>query len=141
MKINHNLNDKLIKICANIDCIMSLIDRKYLLKIKFDVIIHKTKQLIRINNMNDELHNNSKYTKFDFYVIYTLSNQLSIIIHFRREIHFVNNLKIHALFDIDILKFEQIILDMNKRIITFLVYNNLIAFMKLISKINALCEQ
>ena len=113
---------------------MSLIDRKYLLKIKFDVIIHKTKQSIRVHDIDDKLHDNSKYIEFDFYVVDTLSNQSSIIAHFRREIHLVNDLKAHALFDVDILKFEQIILDMNKRIITFFVCNNLIALMKLIFK-------
>ena len=46
----------------------------------------------------------------------------------------MNNLRTHALFDVDILKFEQIILDMSKRIITFFVCNDLIALMKLILK-------
>ena len=118
----------------NIDCIMSLIDRKYLLKVKFDVTIHKTKQSIRIHDMNDKLHDNSKYIKFDFYVIDTLSNQSSIIIHFRREIHLMNDLRIHTLFDVDILKFKQIIFDMSKRTIMFFACSNLIVFMKLIFK-------
>ena len=113
---------------------MSLIDRKYLLKVKFDVIIHKTKQSIRVHDIDDKLHDNSKYTEFDFYVVDTLSNQSSVIVHFRREIHLVNDLRIHALFDVDILEFEQVILDMSKRIITFLACNNLIVFMKLIFK-------
>ena len=124
----------LVKICANIDCIMSLIDRKYLLKVKLDVTIHKTKQSIWIHDINDKLHDNSKYTEFNFYVIDMLSNQSSIITHFRREIHLVNDLKAHALLDVDILKFEQIIFDMSKRIITFFVCNNLIVFIKLIFK-------
>ena len=113
---------------------MSLIDKKYLLKIKFDVTIHKTKQSIRIHDIDDKLHDNSKYTEFDFYIVDTLSNQSSIIVHFRREIHLMNDLKVHALLDVDILKFEQIIFDMNKRIITFFACSNLIAFMKLIFK-------
>ena len=113
---------------------MFLIDKKYLLKTKFDVTIHKTKQSIRIHDIDDKLHDNSKYTKLNFYVVDTLSNQSSIIIHFRREIHLVNDLRIHALFDVDILKFEQVILDMNKRIIIFFACNNLTIFMKLIFK-------
>ena len=113
---------------------MSLIDKKYLLKVKFDVTIHKTKQSIRVHDIDDKLHDNSKYIKFDFYVVDTLSNQSSIIAHFRREIHLMNDLKAHALFDVDILKFEQIIFDMSKRIITFLAYSNLIVFMKLTLK-------
>ena len=113
---------------------MFLIDRKYLLKIKFDVTIDKTKQSIRIHDIDNRLHDSSRYTKFDFYVVDTLSNQSLIIIHFCREIHLINNLRVHALFDVDILKFEQIIFDMSKRIITFFVCNNLIVFIKLIFK-------
>ena len=113
---------------------MSLIDRKYLLKVKLDVTIHKTKQSIRIHDIDDKLHDNSKYTKFDFYVVDTLSNQSSIIVHFRREIHLMNDLKVHALLDVDILEFEQVILDMSKRTITFFACNNLTVFMKLIFK-------
>ena len=113
---------------------MSLIDRKYLLKVKLDVTIHKTKQSIRIHDIDDKLHDNSKYIKFDFYVIDTLSNQSSIIIHFRREIHLMNDLRAHALLDVDILEFEQIIFDMSKRTITFFACSDLTVLMKLIFK-------
>ena len=79
---------------------MFLIDKQYLLKTKFDVTIHKTKQSIRIHDIDDKLHDNSKYTELNFYVVDTLSNQSSIIVHFRREIHLVNDLRIHALLDV-----------------------------------------
>ena len=90
---------------------MLLIDRKYLLKIKFNTMIHKIKQLIRIHDIDNKLHDNSKYIEFDFYVVDTLSNQSSLIIHFRREIHLIDNLKAHVLFDVDILKSTQIIFE------------------------------
>ena len=113
---------------------MSLIDRKYLLKAKFDVTIHKTKQSIRVHDIDDKLHDSSEYTELDFYVVDTLSNQSSVIVHFRRKIHLVNDLRAHALLDVDILESEQIILDMSKRTITFFACSNLTVFMKLILK-------
>ena len=113
---------------------MSLIDRKYLLEAKFDVTIHKTKQSIRVHDIDDKLHDSSEYTELDFYVVGTLSDQSSVIVHFRREIHLVDDLRAHALLDVDILESEQVILDMSKRTITFFACSNLTALMKLIFK-------
>ena len=113
---------------------MSLFDRKYLLRIKFDVVILKTKQSIRIHDIDDKLHDNSKYIELNFYVFDILSNQSSIIIHFRREIYLIDDLKTHALFNVDILKSKKVIFDINKRIIIFFVCNNLTIFMKLTFK-------
>ena len=115
MKINHTLIDELIKFCVDFECIMSLIDRKHLIVIKSNAIIHRINNFIKVRNINHRLHNNFEYIELNFYVSDKLFDDSSIIIYFKREIHIVDDFRINVLLKVNIINFEKITLNLNNR--------------------------
>ena len=55
------LRENFIKICIDTNCDMLFIDRKYLLKTRFEINIQKIKKSIRVRDINDKLHDSSEY--------------------------------------------------------------------------------
>ena len=121
MKINHTLIDELIKFCVDFECIMSLIDRKHLIAIKSNAIIHRVNNFIKVRNINHRLHDNFEYIELNFYVFDKLFDDSSIIIHFKREIHIIDDFRVNVLLEINIINFEKIILNLNN--CTFILFD------------------
>ena len=111
MKINHTLIDEFVKFYIDFECTMSLINRKHLIVIKSNVIIQRVNNSIRIHDINHRLHDNFEYIEFDFYIFDKLFDDTSIIIHFKREIHIVDDFRINVLLKINIINFEKIVFD------------------------------
>ena len=51
----------------------------------------------------------------DFYILNTIKNNKFVIIHFKRKIHFVNDLFTKIFIDINTIILKKIIIDVNKQ--------------------------
>lgn len=76
--------------------------------------------LIIVKDINSKKHNVNKYIKIKIY----LSNKNDVITLIKRKLHIVDNLTIKTLIEINIIKFKNIILDLEYNIIKIDVYQN-----------------
>ena len=135
MKINYNFEKNFTKFCANIDCIILLIDKVYLQQMKFDANIRKIKYFICVYEINDKLYDNFKYVELNFYISKKLLiDNKTAMAHFRKKIYVVNNLRVNVLFDVDIFSLKKIIIDMSRRTIILSICDDLITTLNFITK-------
>ena len=134
LKINHILIDELIKLYVDFECIMSLIDRKHLIIIKSNVIIHRVNNSIRIRDIDHRLHDNSEYIELNFYIFEKLFDNFAVITHFRREIYIVDDFRINVLLKINIVNFEKVVFDFDFRMITLRNRDDLQTSMNIVFK-------
>ena len=134
MLINHSSNDELKKICDDSNCTMFLIDRQHLLIARSKIEIKKTTNFIKIHDIDKTFHDNSKYVELDFYIFEKTSNDIEIIVHFKREMHVINDFRVNVLLKTNILNSKSIIINMNRKFIIFLACENIFVFLNIISK-------
>ena len=102
-------------LCLNSETFMFLINKNFLLKYKSDVIIRQIKSNIEMKNIEAKIHDSSEYVKLDLYIHETIKIE-STIAHFKTEFHFINDLKTNVLINMNVMKFENIILNFEKKI-------------------------
>ena len=99
---------------------MSLINRKYLQQLIFEVKIKIFKNSIKVKNINSVVHNFSKFVSMNFFVSSFIKFEEKIIAYFIKKLHVVKKLKAKVLIDINILRLERInVLYNKKQIIIF----------------------
>ena len=113
---------------------MSLIDRKHLIIIKSDVIIRRVSNSIRVRDIDHRLHDNSEYIELNFYILEKLFDDSTIIAHFRREIHIVDDFRVNVLLEVNIINFEKVVFDFDFRIITLRDCDDLQTSMNIVFK-------
>ena len=134
MEASHTLADELVKLCADSECTMSLVDRKHLAATKPNAIIQRASNPIRVRGIDHRLHDSSEYTELDFYIPGKLPDGTSAIAHFRREIHIVDDLRANALLGVDIIGPEEAVLDFGLRVLTLRGCDGLQAPMDIVPK-------
>ena len=77
--------------------------------------IKRTSQFTRVREIDIKEHNNSKYINLDFYIKEKKVDETLIIIHFKREMHIVDDFKTDLLIDINVIKLKVIIADFNNK--------------------------
>ena len=125
VQINHTTNDIAKDICVDTNYIMSLVDRNYFRRVlsNYDARIRMTVQNIQVRKIDIKLHDISKYIELNFYIVDNRQNDFKIVVHFEREVHLVNDLKINIFVDMNILTFEFMILDLKHRLLTIVNCN------------------
>ena len=106
----------IVEKCFDFDCTMSLINRVFFTTISHDEI-RTTTQFIRVRNIDFRQHDNLEYVKLKFYIRDKMIIDKSVTIHFRREVHVVNNLKIKIFIDMNIIESKIIDVLMNSNIL------------------------
>jgi len=96
-------------ICLNTECIMSLVNREFLMKQALKTIIKWMSSSIQIKGIGAETHQCEKYANL---VIY-LSDDKTRTVVIEQEVHIVKDLKVKMLIDLDILSSEKIFIMMN----------------------------
>jgi len=96
-------------ICLNTECIMSLVNREFLMKQALKTIIKWMLLLIQIKGIEAETHQCEKYTNL---AIYLSGDKIRTII-IEWEVHIVKDLKMKMLVSLDILSPEKIFIMMN----------------------------
>lgn len=103
------MKDEEISKCLDSRCDMSLVDCEFLISQS-----HKSiKRIIvsfKIREIDDREYDTSKYCELDFYKVES-HDEVSIIAHFKREMHVMNDFRAKIFIDIDILRLEVIVLD------------------------------
>ena len=94
---------------------MSLIDRQFLTRLmKLDLIIDikKMSTIINVRGLSIKQHDASEYVRFSMYL--PESKDTALI---TREVHIVNDLSVNVLLGMDILKSEDIVLDLPRDVL------------------------
>ena len=136
VNISLTYQDQLYKYCFDTDCTISLIDQAFFNQIlkkandKLQIDIKRTSP-IRIRDLGTKKHNACEYTIIPIYIPDSDSNKIALI---RRKIHIVNNLSAKTLIDIDIIKSEEIVLDIDRDFATIESYNSLQISMSIMAK-------
>ena len=102
---------------------MSLIDRQFLTRLmKLDLIINikKMSTIINIRRLNIKQHNVSEYVRLFIYL--SESKDTALII---KEVHIINDLSVNVLLEMNILKLENIVLDLSRNMLIINSYNSL----------------
>jgi len=96
-------------ICLNTECIMSLVNREFLMKQALKTIIKQMFLLIQIKGIKVKTYQCEKYTNL---VIYLSGNKIRTVI-IEQEVHIVKDLKVKMLIGLDILSLKKIFIMMN----------------------------
>ena len=91
------------------------------------IIKHKITPNIKIKNIKFAMHDNSKYMILDLYIL-KKCRENSVIAHFKKKFHIINDIKINILIKINIIKLKQINLDFENKIITIFTCRNMQIF-------------
>ena len=93
--------DSFKSICLDTKCIMSLINRVFLQKHLSEIIVMKTASKITVHKIGSWTHECQKYVCLSIYLSNKLNEKAAVV-------HIVNNLQTNLLIDINIIKSEQI---------------------------------
>jgi hypothetical protein len=116
-------------LCVDTDCIMSLIDKTYLQKFLSSVKILHTDDFISVRDIEIVIHNCSEYVYLKLFISESFE-----IAKFSHQAHIVDNLRTKFLMNMNILEFEEIILDISRRKLILSLCENLKIFIRVISK-------
>jgi hypothetical protein len=125
-------NESLNELCANFDCIMSLIDRIYLMKILSEILIHHVESSITVRDIDIATHNCFEYVHLKLFI-----SEFKDIAKLSRQAHVVDNLRAKFLMNMNILDFEEIILDISRRKMIFSLCENTEVNIRITSKLES----
>ena len=114
---------------------MFLIDRRFLKNLKLNNLMKKFKTFIIVKDIEIVKYVIDDYLLFFMYVKKQIDDQF-IVVHFRRKIHVINNLKIKLLLEINVMNSKRIIVDLNQRLLLIKNCQNLTIKLKIIVKNN-----
>jgi hypothetical protein len=86
-----SLTKSVIEEVIDIECVMFLVDIKYLILILLKVTIVKMSTLINVRDINNALHQSSFYVMIDLY-LNDLTHESKARDHIRREFHLIDEL-------------------------------------------------
>ena len=105
----------------NIDCIMSLIDRKWLFKRLFNLIIQQIKKSIIVRDLKNWKHVNLKYFTVNFYIQKIKFDDEIAMTHIKRNVHLIDDLRTKMLINVNIIESKKMTFDLQ---IDKLIINN-----------------
>ena len=101
-------------VCLNIDANVSFMNRNFFKTQTFNIFIRIMISSFQIRDLDTNRHENWKYVICDIHMFDTKNDQ-KITSLFKREIHFVDNLKINMFLNNDIIEFENFVIDIIKK--------------------------
>ena len=110
----NKMNNQSHEICMNTDCTMFLIDRKFLLSNILNILVKPMSFLIRVHELRSKIHSCSDFILLDLYLNSKVDSQVKSA-HIYHEVHVIDNLNVKLLLDLNILKSEEIIIDLKKK--------------------------
>ena len=98
---------------------MFVVDRYYLKIFQSKTQIKKTTKFVKNRDINNTLHENSKYIEINFYVLRQLTNENEIIVHFKQKVHVVDNFRVNMLLKSNIFDSKKVVIDIKRKFIIF----------------------
>ena len=99
-------------VCFDIDCIMILIDKQFLKKFRLERSLKKFQIMIFVREMNIKRYLTNDYLIMNLYIKEKIENK-NVVTYLRQEVHVMNNLKIKLLFNMNVIIFERMIINLN----------------------------
>ena len=130
LKLNKRL--KIVKICLNIECIMSIINRKFLLTQLLNCVIRFTLTFVIVHNIKIIQHVFLNFALFDLWIFEQDLNE-SIIAQIIRKIYIIDNLRVNILIKMNIQALKKIIINISRRQLTAINYVKFTIFIEIIS--------
>ena len=122
-----------IKVYLDIDCIMSIVDRKFLLKQLSNCKIHTVSFSITVRGIETTQHSFSNYIILKLWI----SDQGfddSFMTFITRKIHIVDGLRVNMLIDMNIQVSKEMVIDLFRRKLTVDSCSEFFAFIEIISQ-------
>jgi hypothetical protein len=85
-----------------------------------NVIVRQIFEFVLIREIDDREHENSNYVILNLYIDEKIKNK-SIIVHIKRDVHIIDDLKIKMLIDFDIIYSKKMTIDLKKK--KFIIIN------------------
>jgi hypothetical protein len=119
----------------NIECVMSLINIKYLTLTLFKATILQMSVFINVRDINNALHQSSFYVMIDLYLKY-LINDSRVRDHIKRKFHLVDELKCKLLMILNVIISKEMTINLTNKFIIVSTCENLIISIRVTSKLN-----
>lgn len=100
-------------ICLNTDCIITFINRQFLIEQVSQIMTHYMMLLIFVWEFRTTIHNSNWYIKIDIYLT-NIDDCITVITH---KTHIVNNLWVKMLIEIDVLVTKNIIINLLQKVV------------------------
>ena len=114
-KVKFSQIEKEDDICLNIDYDVTLIDRLWLKKLLFQIVIFHISSSLKIREIESSQHETSKYIIIFNYFSKVDEGGNKVLACIRRKIYIVDDLRVKMLIENDFIKFEEIIIDVIKK--------------------------
>ena len=108
------MNDEVYEKCVDIDTSMSLINRQFLNTLFHDDI-HRIFILMKVREINAREHDNFEWFELNFYIDDKFVDDTKIIIHFKREMHIVNDFRVKLFINNNIFESKSISIYLKQR--------------------------
>ena len=109
IKIKSSIDfEMFIDICLNIDCFMTITNKKILQQYFSNNIIKQLLSSISMRNIDNIMHHIFDYVLFTLYFDDQLIDKIVVIDKFQIEIHLIDDLKINIFIDNDMFIVQQI---------------------------------
>ncbi len=124
-------NESLNELCADSDCIMSLIDRDYLVQVLLTAKILHFGGSVTIRDIETVTHDCFEYVHLNLFI-----SGFKEIVKLSRQTHVVDNLRAKFFMSMNILESEEVILNLCRRKMTLSLCENLKVDIKITLKTN-----
>lgn len=128
--INHIINllwNSKFDFCLNSDMFIFLINWMFITKQMLHLTKHRIFFNIKIRNIKIKIHDNLKYIFFDFFFQKQQHKEI-VVIYIKTKCHLIDNFKIKMFIKMNIMKFEQIILNFDDKILQISICQNMKIF-------------
>ncbi len=116
VKVCWSLNESEEDIILDIECIMTIVNHKFIEFIASNTSIQKMTSLISVQDIKNKIHHFNDFVMLITYIHEFLSDDRLTTTCFRWKIHLINDFRIKILLEIDIMITEKMQLDLNKKI-------------------------
>jgi hypothetical protein len=135
IKIKSSINfEMLINVCLNINCFITITNRKILQQYFSNNIIKQLLSSISMRNIENIMHHIFDYVVFTLYFDDQLIDKIVVIDKFQIEIHLIDDLKINIFIDNDVFIDQQIKLNLTQQTIQLNNCQNFVAFIDVLTK-------
>ena len=112
------------ELCMNSGTFIFLIDRKFIANQTPHAIKHVISSNIKIRNIDSKIHDSSEYVILDFYFKEKCHKETAVT-HVKTEFHFVDELKIKILININVMNSKQMSFNFDSNILMISICQNM----------------
>ena len=132
VKLNNNIEN--IKICIDIDCLVTMIDRKFLTQLLLDVSMQKLASSIFMRDVRDKIVKSDEYMLVSMFFDDLLKSNQTTIDVIEAKMHFIDDFATNMLLANDVIYSQNIKIDFEKRRLIIIKCENLRVSIEIFSR-------